>query len=82
LDAAGLFAESSRFFDLDISTKSKYLVSSANHFLGYRGMGSEFSELAHRQYELCEQYKVGYLNDVQNSKSRIEEQSMQTQVNF
>ncbi|KTD57619.1 2OG-Fe(II) oxygenase family protein [Legionella shakespearei] len=78
LDAAGLFAESSRFFDLDISIKNRYLASADNHFLGYRGIGSEFSELAHRQHEPCEQYKVGYLNDPQNNRSRIEEQSMHT----
>lgn len=78
LDVAGLFTESSCFFDLDVATKSKYPASADNHFLGYRGIGSEFSELTHRQHEPCEQYKVGYLNDAQNNRSRIEEKSMQT----
>ncbi|WP_133137935.1 2OG-Fe(II) oxygenase family protein [Legionella rowbothamii] len=77
LNAHGLFSESSCFFDLDISIKNKYVASADNHYLGYRGMGSEFSELAHRQYEPCEQYKVGYLHDIKSKMSKIDTESIQ-----
>lgn len=66
LDLQGLFSETAHFFNLDVSIKQQYIASADNRYLGYRGIGSEFSELAHRQYEPCEQYKVGYLNDLNN----------------
>lgn len=67
LDLQGLFLKQ-KIFNLDMSIKS-YIASADNRYLGYRGIGSEFSELAHRQYEPCEQYKVGYLNDLKNKTS-------------
>lgn len=69
LDLQGLFSEAEDFFNLDMSIKKSYIASADNRYLGYRGIGSEFSELAHRQYEPCEQYKVGYLNDLKNKTS-------------
>ncbi len=77
LNVQGIFSEASDFFEQDISIKSSYPASANNHYLGYRGMGSEFSELAHRRYEPCEQYKLGYLNDLNNQTSRLGIESIQ-----
>lgn len=77
LNLDGIFSEASHFFDLDMSIKNRYVASANNHYLGYRGIGSEFSELAHRQYEPCEQYKVGYLNDFKNKTSKLGVESIQ-----
>lgn len=71
LNLDGIFSEASQFFNQDIAIKNKYVASANNRHLGYRGIGSEFSELAHRQYEPCEQYKVGYLNDFKNNTSKL-----------
>jgi isopenicillin N synthase-like dioxygenase len=71
LNLKGIFTETADFFDLDLSVKNSYVASAKNHYLGYRGIGSEFSELAHRNYEPCEQYKIGYLNDVNNKTTKL-----------
>ncbi|KTD11692.1 oxidoreductase, 2OG-Fe(II) oxygenase family [Legionella gratiana] len=73
----GLFSEAAHFFNLDLSVKKRYIASADNRYLGYRGIGSEFSELAHRQYEPCEQYKVGYLNDLKNNTSTFGVEAIQ-----
>lgn len=76
-DLHGLFSEAEHFFNLDVSIKKRYIASADNRYLGYRGIGSEFSELAHRQYEPCEQYKVGYLNDSKNKTSVLGVEAIQ-----
>ncbi|MGM9451885.1 2OG-Fe(II) oxygenase family protein [Legionella bozemanae] len=77
LELYGLFSEATHFFNSDLSIKKRYIASADNRYLGYRGIGSEFSELAHRQYEPCEQYKVGYLNDLKNKTSTFEVEAIQ-----
>ncbi|KTD63568.1 oxidoreductase, 2OG-Fe(II) oxygenase family [Legionella santicrucis] len=76
-DLQGLFSETEHFFNLDVSIKKRYIASADNRYLGYRGIGSEFSELAHRQHEPCEQYKVGYLNDLKNKTSTLGVEAIQ-----
>ena len=71
IDLIGVLAESSEFFHSSSAQKNSYIASEENHYLGYRGIGSEFSELSHRNYEPCEQYKIGYLNDFENKVSRF-----------
>jgi isopenicillin N synthase-like dioxygenase len=77
LNLDGVFSETEQFFNQDLSIKNSYLASASNHYLGFRGIGSEFSELAHRQYEPCEQYKIGYLNDSNYQTSKLGVESIQ-----
>ncbi len=82
INLIGALSEATEFFSASPIQKNIYLASEANHYLGYRGMGSEFSELSHRQYEPCEQYKIGYINDFENKVSRLGVEAIESHLNI
>lgn len=70
LSLSGVFSEAAEFFSLPVEDKSKYKALRSSQYLGYRGIGTEKSEMTGCP-ELCEQYKFGYFYDEKCSSSTL-----------